>query len=122
VESNLAVQSDPDPERLKTELLEGLREFNEAAAGRYKDQPLSPSIRLPDGTLIGGLSGLFYWNMLHVHLLWVDERHRRGGCGSALLSRAEQIATERGCEVIFLDTPINSSSRNQVPALGRNGQ
>ena len=68
------------------------------------DQALSLSIRHHDGTLIGGLSGLFYWNMLHVHLLWVDERHRRDGCGSALLSRAEQIATERGCDVIFLDT------------------
>ena len=26
------------------------------------------------------------------------------GCGTALLSRAEDIARERGCEVIFLDT------------------
>ena len=79
MDANLAIQSDPDHERLTAELLEGLRKFNEAAAGRYNDQTLSLSIRDHYGTLIGGLSGLFYWNMLHVHLLWVDDRHRRDG-------------------------------------------
>lgn len=104
MDADVAVQSDPDPQRLTAELLEGLRIFNEAVAGPYNDQPLSLSIRRRDGTLIGGLTGLFYWNMLHVHLLWVDERHRRSGYGSALLTRAEQIAAERDCEVIYLDT------------------
>jgi len=101
---NRAVRSDPDPERLRAELSEGLRVFNEAAAGPYHDAPLSLSVRDDKGALIGGLSGLFYWNVLHVHQLWVAEHHRHAGCGTALLSRAEEIATERGCDVIFLDT------------------
>lgn len=101
---NRAVRSDPDPERLKAELLEGLRVFNEAAAGPYHDVPLSLSVRDDEGVLIGGLSGLFYWNMLHVDLLWVAADHRHAGWGSALLSRAEDVAMERGCDVIYLFT------------------
>ena len=84
--------------------MEGLRVVNEAAAGPYRDAPLGLSMRDEDGILIGGLSGFFYWNMLHVHLLWVAEQHRHSGCGTALLSRAEELAIERGCEVVYLDT------------------
>jgi GNAT superfamily N-acetyltransferase len=92
------------PDILKKQLLEGLKLFNERAAGPYNDQPLSLAVRNHDGTLIGGLIGLFYWNMLHVDLLWVDDDHRRSGCGTALLARAEEVAAQRGCEVIFLNT------------------
>jgi len=99
----LQIRND-DPDNLRTELLEGLRVFNEAVAGPYRDEPLALSIRDDDGVLIGGLTGLFYWNMLQVHLLWVAEEHRHSRCGTALLSRAEEIAMHRGCEVIYLDT------------------
>lgn len=93
-----------DADRLKAELLEGLRQFNEAAAGPYHDEPLALAVRDDKGVLIGGLSGLFYWNMLHVHLLWVDQSHRHSGYGTALLARAEDVAMKRGCEVIYLET------------------
>src|SRR5215831_123124 len=93
-----------DPDTLKAELLEKLRVFNEGVAGPYKIQPLSLSIRTDKGSLIGGLSGLFYWNLLHVDLLWVDSQHRRSRYGTALLVHAEQMARKRKCEVIFLDT------------------
>jgi GNAT superfamily N-acetyltransferase len=92
------------PDILRKQLLEGLNLFNERAAGPYNDQPLSLAVRNHDGTLIGGLLGLSYWNMLHVDLLWVHEDHRRAGCGTALLTRAEEVAAQRGCEVIFLNT------------------
>jgi GNAT superfamily N-acetyltransferase len=91
-------------DKLSAELEEGLRVFNEAVAGPYHAEPLALSVRDTDGMLIGGLSGLFYWNMLHIRLLWVDERYRRVGCGGALLSRAEEFAIKRGCEIVYLDT------------------
>jgi GNAT superfamily N-acetyltransferase len=93
-----------NPDTLRAELLEGLRVFNEGVAGPYNLQPLSLAIRNDDGALIGGLVGLFYWNMLNVDLLWVAQNHRRGGCGTALLTRAERMAAELGCEVIYLAT------------------
>ena len=103
MDGTYVVQIDDQPNALRAELAAGLKRFNEGIAGPYNDEPLSLSIR-DGGTLIGGLTGLFFWNMLHVHFLWVAENQRHRGHGAALLGRAEQIAIERGCEVVFLDT------------------
>ena len=88
----------------RKEVQEGLRTFNEDAAGVYNLQPVHLSVRADDGSLIAGLVGLCYWNMLHVDLLWVAPAHRRSGWGRALLRRAEQIALEHGCNVVYLAT------------------
>ena len=61
-------------------------------------------MRADDGSLIAGLVGLCYWNMLHVDVLWVAPAHRRSGCGGALLRRAEEFAFEHGCDVVYLST------------------
>ena len=63
------------PDTLRKQVPDGLNVFNEKAAGPYNDEPLSLAVRNHEGTLIGGLLGLFYWNMLHVDLLWVHEDH-----------------------------------------------
>ena len=91
-------------DRLRQEVLEGLRVFNEKAAGPYNIRHVRLAIRADDGSLIGGLVGMCYWNMLHVDLLWVAPEHRGSGCGGALLQRAEQIALEHGCNVVYLAT------------------
>ena len=93
-----------DSHRLRDEVLEGLRVFNERTAGPYNLHHVCLAIRGDDGSLIGGLIGLCYWDMLHVDLLWVAEAHRRSGYGKALLQRAEEIAIDRGCAVVYLST------------------
>ena len=37
-------------------------------------------------------------------MVWIDEPHRRGGHGEALMRRAEGIARELGCHSVWLDT------------------
>jgi len=37
-------------------------------------------------------------------VLWVHAQHRKSGYGTALMRRAEQIARERACDVVFLST------------------
>lgn len=93
-----------DGDALGKEVGEGLKQFNENAAGPYNLQHVHLAMRADDGSLIAGLVGLCYWNMLSVDLLWVAPEHRRSGCGGALLKRAEQIAAERGCDVVYLAT------------------
>jgi GNAT superfamily N-acetyltransferase len=88
----------------RQEVLEGLREFNEGHAGAYGLRHVRLSMRAGDGSLIAGLVGLCYWNMLYVDLLWVSPTNRRSGCGRTLLQRAEQIAFEHGCDVAYLAT------------------
>ncbi len=39
-----------------------------------------------------------------MHWLWVAEPYRKRGTGSALLSKAEMAARERGCRGVYLDT------------------
>ena len=89
---------------LREEVLEGLRVFNEEAVGPYDIQHVRLAMRADDGTLLAGLVGMCYWNMLHVDLLWVAPTYRHAGCGTALLKRAEQIAIDRGCDLVYLST------------------
>lgn len=93
-----------DDDRLRAEVSEGLRRFNEDAAGPYNIQHVRLAMRADDGSLIAGLVGFCYWNMLHVDVLWVAPAHRRSGSGSALLRRAEEFAREHGCDVVYLST------------------
>lgn len=78
--------------------------FNEQHRGPRNIQPLVLSVRDDGGSLIAGLCGESFWNVLHVDILWVDEPYRGKDYGSALLRRAEEVAQERLCEFIYLDT------------------
>lgn len=76
--------------------------FPEELNGRYQELRL----HLVDeaGGIIGGIVGEFCWNWLEVHLLYVDEAHRKSGHGRTLLREAERMAVERACDFIKLDT------------------
>lgn len=52
----------------------------------------------------GGLLGQVYYKGMHVQLLWVDETLRKTGVGSSLLKKAEELARESSCTLIYLDT------------------
>lgn len=56
------------------------------------------------GQTYGGLVGEICWNWLEVHYLIVDESVRGKGYGKKLLAAAEDIAREKGCDFIKLDT------------------
>lgn len=86
------------------ELDSRLRKFNEERAGPLNWKPLVLSIRNDSGDLIAGLSGEFFWNMLFVDVLWVDETHRGKAYGSSLLRFAEREASEHGSDVVYLST------------------
>jgi len=53
---------------------------------------------------VGGIIGATYWDWFYLDLLWVKEDLRRQGYGKQLLSKAEDIARERGAKNVFLDT------------------
>lgn len=57
------------------------------------------------GEIIAGiLSKMYCWNCLYIDTLWVKEEHRKDGLGSMLLKKIEQIAIDKGCHLIHLDT------------------
>lgn len=57
-----------------------------------------------NGEILGGLTGLIYWNCLRIDILWVDDRLRGKGYGKKLLETAEEIARSKACKLIKLDT------------------
>jgi GNAT superfamily N-acetyltransferase len=82
----------------------GIHAFNARTVSADDHQDLILFLRDPDGGLLGGLLGETYWGWLHVGILWLEERVRRRGYGSRLLTAAEAEAVHRGCRHAHLDT------------------
>ena len=57
-----------------------------------------------EGKIFGGVTGTMYFYHLHIDFLWVDESVRHDGYGSQLLHKIEEIAQEKGCRLILLDS------------------
>ena len=57
------------------------------------------------GRVIGGITAtLYYWNVLFINILWIDEQFRSHGYGSQLLHLVETEAKKKGCSLASLDT------------------
>ena len=85
-------------------IFNGLLEYNLA---RIEDKdPRSLGVYLKDehGEIIAGLTGTTHGNWLSIKYLWVSEKLRGEGIGSKILKKAEDVARERGCKYVFLDT------------------
>lgn len=63
-----------------------------------------------EGKFVGWMTlGMESWNSrLRIHELLVLEEHRRKGVGELLLDKAKQIAKEKGCRAIVLETQTNN--------------
>lgn len=67
--------------------------------------PINRVIKGVNGEVLAGINSLLYcWNCLYVDVLWVNEEHRKEGYGTILLNEIENIAKDKGCRLIHLDT------------------
>ena len=85
-------------------ILAPLRAYNVAQAGDGKAQPLALMVRDDQGETLGGLYGRFFYQWLFIELLSVPEQGRGQGIGSRLMQMAEDLAREKECVGIWLDT------------------
>ncbi|MFJ4194428.1 GNAT family N-acetyltransferase [Pseudomonas sp. NPDC089534] len=95
-------QNDTEEERLA--ILAPLHAYNVAQAGIAPSTPLTLLVRDDRGTIQGGLYGRFVCQWLFVDLLSVPEEGRGQGIGSKLMGMAEDLAREKGCIGVWLDT------------------
>jgi GNAT superfamily N-acetyltransferase len=85
-------------------VIQGLREFNEARLGPRDELPVKFVVRDENGTVVGGLIGHTKWRWLYVSKLWVADSVRGKGFGARLMAAAEELARQRGCTDVSLDT------------------
>jgi GNAT superfamily N-acetyltransferase len=97
------ISLEPDPAPVAAQISAALGVWNERQAGPPNFYRFALAIRDRD-ELVAGLVGEVFWTSLYVAELWVGDAHRGRGYGRALLSRAEEIAEARGCEVAYLST------------------
>ncbi|MCE9523760.1 MAG: GNAT family N-acetyltransferase [Alphaproteobacteria bacterium] len=67
-------------------------------------EEFATALKLPSGEVKGGIYALAWAEMLFIKWLWIDEAHRRGGHGRALMAAAEAEGRRRGCTAVWLDT------------------
>lgn len=82
----------------------GLGSYNASQRPDPSAAPVVLAVSSASGELIGGLVGRTAYGWLRVDWIWVLEAARGVGIGARLLSRAEDIARERGCHGVHLDT------------------
>ncbi|UCE11685.1 MAG: GNAT family N-acetyltransferase [Candidatus Thorarchaeota archaeon] len=77
----------------------GLVDYNKTHPGGDLDIP-TPDISLvlkeKDSTVVGGVITSMLTGVMHLEVLWVDDKHRRQGYGRDLVLRAEEIGKAKG--------------------------
>ncbi|MEC0372834.1 GNAT family N-acetyltransferase [Paenibacillus chibensis] len=79
-----------------------LMHFPDEFKGRYQEVQLY--LKDAAGQIFGGITGEICWNWMEIEYLFVDERLRKSGYGTKLVSEAESIAKAAQCDFIKLDT------------------
>lgn len=83
---------------------DGLNAYNFDAAGPFNEQDLWIVAHDANGELAGGLKGTSEYSWLFVAWLWVSAEQRQRGLGVQLLAKAEEVASQRGCIGVYLDS------------------
>jgi GNAT superfamily N-acetyltransferase len=101
---DVVVVERPDP-GLRESIRRPLAEFNVRFAGGSVPEPIAIVLRDPtNDAVVGGLWAVSAYHWIYVDLLFVPENLRGRGLGSALMKKAEEIAAQRGCIGLRLDT------------------
>jgi GNAT superfamily N-acetyltransferase len=103
VRLNFTETPHPDDETIRA-LKKGVDEFNFAVAGPDHYAPIWISGKDGAGTVRAGVHAHISWTWLFLDWLWVSRAYRQHGVGTQLLLRTEEIARERGCSGVYLNT------------------
>ncbi|MFC3748261.1 GNAT family N-acetyltransferase [Paenibacillus sp. GCM10012306] len=95
--------SQEESEYIRRKLIEfNAKNVPEALSSRYEE--INLSVKDAHGTVVGGMLAVLCWNWIEVEILWVEESMRGQGYGKQLLNRIEDIAKEKDCTFIKLNT------------------
>jgi predicted N-acetyltransferase YhbS len=95
-------QTPTDEERQA--ILLPLRAYNASKAGVSMQEPIALLVRDDCGEILGGLYARVFYQWMFIELLSVPEQSRGQGLGSKLMRMAEDVAREKECVGVWLDT------------------
>lgn len=102
--SRIDVTMNPGDEE-RAAILKPLRAHNRSQAGDPKPESIALLVRDEHtDEVIGGLYGEIFYRWLFIELLAIPEHTQGLGTGSRLMCMAEDLAREKGCVGIWLDT------------------
>lgn len=98
--------TDQPTEADRAVVLDGLVDFNHAAAGLSGRDRLDLAVLLRGdaGATIGGAIGASFYGWMRLELLWLPEALRGKGWGSRLMQAVEAEAAARRCLGVRLET------------------
>lgn len=79
-----------------------LKHFPEDLSDRYEE--INLFLKDDKGIVRGGILAEVCWNWLEIHTFMIDEELRKSGLGTTLLVELENIAVEKDCDFIKVDT------------------
>ena len=85
-------------------ILTPLRAYNASKAGATVSEQIALLVRNDSDEILGGLYGRVFFQWFFIELLSVPEQARGQGMGSKLMEMAEDLAREKECIGIWLDT------------------
>ena len=100
---DVVMETEPRPEDIRL-LEDRINEFNVQATGITDGKFFSWFLRDENEATIGGIFGWTWGATCYVRYLYIPERLRHEGLGSALMGAVEAEAKRRGCVQIVLET------------------
>ncbi|AXA53062.1 GNAT family N-acetyltransferase [Pseudomonas thivervalensis] len=97
-------RTDTPTDEERQAILAPLRGYNTAQTGGSAPELVAWLVRDEQGEIVGGLYGRVFFRWLYIELLVVPEQARGQGTGSTLMQMAEELAREKNCVGIWLDT------------------
>jgi ribosomal protein S18 acetylase RimI-like enzyme len=102
--TRIEMMVDPGEEE-RLAILRPLRAYNLSHGSDPKPETIALLVRDEQtDEIIGGLYGEIFYRWLYIELLAIPEQTRGQGVGSRLIRMAEDVARERSCAGIWLDT------------------
>lgn len=99
----IELSQNPTEEQRKA-ILEPLIAYNDAQTGGSTSEPFALLVRDEHDAILGGLYGRVIFQWMYIELLCVPEQGRGQRIGSELMAMAENLAKEKNCLGIWLDT------------------
>ena len=99
----IVLEEHPFEEDLQ-QVLDGVRRYNLEVSGHHKPRPVACFLRDEDGQIVGGVQGDLWGRSVHIAAVWVAERQRGKGYGSALIREVENYAATHGHLLAYVET------------------